>query len=197
MPTNRRSLSHPRQIRVVPTATNTRAVGKKSPLYTLAGQSTTLPPKPRQPVQKLRDERIPVVLADFIDRADVGMVERGSNPSLASEAFQSLRVLRHIVREELQGDKATKLCVFSVINNTHPSTAELFDDAIVRDGLVDHGVGRNSGCNGWSAAKAKLTGTVHRWTQERANLTICGLSQALLARWLRRVLPQQPQLVSY
>jgi hypothetical protein len=28
--------------------------------------------------------------------------------------------------------------VLSLVDHTHPETAELLDDAIVRDGLVDH-----------------------------------------------------------
>ena len=37
--------------------------------------------------------RLAGVLADFVDGADVGMVEGGSSSSLAPKAFQRLRVL--------------------------------------------------------------------------------------------------------
>ena len=31
-----------------------------------------------------------------------------------------------------------QLYVLSLIDNTHPATAELLDDAVVRDGVADH-----------------------------------------------------------
>jgi hypothetical protein len=47
-----------------------------------------------QPVQKLHgDERSTIVLADFVDGADVGMVECRGSTSLTTKSFQSLRVL--------------------------------------------------------------------------------------------------------
>src|SRR5271169_4242455 len=47
----------------------------------------------RRPVQKLHgDERLPVLLTDVIDRADVGVTEGGRSLCLALEASQSLRV---------------------------------------------------------------------------------------------------------
>src|ERR1700737_3742963 len=59
-------------------------------------------------VQTLHDnEGLSLVLPNLVDGANVGMVERGRCPSLASEAFQRLRVLRHIVGQELQGDKSS------------------------------------------------------------------------------------------
>ena len=48
----------------------------------------------RQPVQKLHgDEGLPIVLADLVDGANVGMVEGGRSTSLPPKAFQSLRVM--------------------------------------------------------------------------------------------------------
>ena len=41
------------------------------------------------PIQELhRDERFVFVFADFVDRANVGMVQRGGRSRLAAEAFQ-------------------------------------------------------------------------------------------------------------
>src|SRR5712691_13529715 len=44
-----------------------------------------------------------------------------------------------MIRQELQGDKAAQFDILSLVNHTHPATAELLDDAVVRDGLPDHG----------------------------------------------------------
>jgi hypothetical protein len=49
-----------------------------------------------------------------------------------------LRVLSNLVRQELQGDKAAQLYVLSLIDNTHAATAQLLDNAVVRNGLADH-----------------------------------------------------------
>jgi hypothetical protein len=35
--------------------------------------------------------------------------------------------------------------VLSLVNHTHPTPAQLLDDAVVRDGLADHEWRRNSG----------------------------------------------------
>src|SRR5271155_187705 len=51
-----------------------------------------------QPVQKLHgDERASAVFGNFIDGANVGMVQRGSSAGFAAESFQRLWVLRYIV----------------------------------------------------------------------------------------------------
>jgi hypothetical protein len=36
---------------------------------------------------------------------------------------------------------------YSLVDHIHPTTTELLDDAVVRDGLADHEWRRNSGCN--------------------------------------------------
>ena len=79
----------------------------------------------------------PSCFADFVDGADVGMVQRGGGPRLAAKAFQGLRVLGHIVGQELQGDEAAEFSVLGLVDHTHPAAAELLDDAVVRDGLAD------------------------------------------------------------
>src|SRR6266851_427222 len=92
----------------------------------------------RHAVQKLHDqERMAVLLADFIDRADIGMVEGRRSLSLSLETSQCLGISGDIVRQEFQGDKAMESGVLSLIHNTHPAAAELLDDAVVRDVLTD------------------------------------------------------------
>ena len=96
----------------------------------------------REAVEKLHgDEALAFVLADFVDGADVRMVQRGSGAGLAAKTFESLWVLRDVVGEELEGDKAAQGGVLGLVNNAHPAAAQFFDDAIVRDGLADHAVG--------------------------------------------------------
>ena len=56
----------------------------------------------RRAFQKLhRDEGLVFVLADFVNGADVGMIQRGGRARFAPEAFQSLWVMRKFVGKEL------------------------------------------------------------------------------------------------
>ena len=47
--------------------------------------------------------------------------------------------LRESIGKELQGDEAVQLHVLGFIDHAHPSAAELFDDAIVGNGLARDG----------------------------------------------------------
>ena len=85
------------------------------------------------------NEGLSVVIADFIDGANIGMIQCGSSLSFAFKAAQSLRIWRESVRKELQGNEAVQLGVFSLVHNTHTAAAELFDDTVMRDGLAKHG----------------------------------------------------------
>ncbi len=56
----------------------------------------------------------------------------------APKAVQGLRISGDLIGQEFQGDEAAELGVLSLIDDTHTATAELLDDAVVRDGLADH-----------------------------------------------------------
>ena len=93
----------------------------------------------RHAIQKLHgNERLLAVFADFVDGANVGMIESGRGARLPAKAFQCLRVSRQFIGEEFEGDEAAKFGVLSFIDHTHAAATELLDDAVVRDGLVDH-----------------------------------------------------------
>ena len=80
------------------------------------------------------------MLAEVVDRAYARMIEGRGGPSFPAEAFQDLRVSRHFVGQELQGDRAAKISVFGLVDDTHAAATQLLDDAVVRDGLADHGI---------------------------------------------------------
>ena len=84
------------------------------------------------------DERTSIVLADFVDGADVGMIQRGSRARFAAEAFERLRILGHFIGQKLQSDETAQPGVFGLVNYAHAAAAEFFNDAIVRDVLADH-----------------------------------------------------------
>ena len=93
----------------------------------------------RDTVQELHDdERMPIVLADLVNCADVRMIQRRGSLGFALEAAQRLRVLRNIVGQEFESDKATEVGILGLVHHTHPTAPKLFDDAVMRDDLADH-----------------------------------------------------------
>ena len=85
-----------------------------------------------------RDKRLAVVIADFVNGADVRMVQGGSGARLATKALEGRRVLRQFLRQKLQRDEPAELDVFGLVDDAHPATAKLAQDAVVRNGLVRH-----------------------------------------------------------
>src|SRR5438105_4161072 len=94
----------------------------------------------RESVQKLHGDEgcFAVLVVDFVDRADVGMIQGGRRLRLPFEAGESLRIFGNLVRQKLQGDEAVQLYVLCLVDNTHAATAEFLDDAVMRDSLADH-----------------------------------------------------------
>ncbi len=70
--------------------------------------------------------------------ADVGMVQRRSRPGLASEAFERLRVVGNLIRQEFQGDETSEFDILGLVDHPHAASAQFFEDAVVRNGLADH-----------------------------------------------------------
>ena len=71
------------------------------------------------------------MLPNFVDCADVGMIESRSGPGFAPEAFECLRVSRQILRQKLQRDMTAEAEVFGFIHHAHAPTTELLQDAVV------------------------------------------------------------------
>jgi hypothetical protein len=84
------------------------------------------------------DEGLSVLLTDVVNDADIGMIESGSRPGLALEAGQGLRIAGHFIGKKLESDEAMQACVLSLVHHAHATTAELLENAVVRDSLVDH-----------------------------------------------------------
>src|SRR5215467_4777413 len=111
------------------------------------------------------DERLRSRLSDFVDGADVRMVQCRRCPRLAPEAFESLPVVGKMFRKELQRNKAAQVSVFGLVNYTHPATTELFEDAVMGDGLADERLGlrhlaRILGCGGRHVNEWKMSAKV-------------------------------------
>ncbi len=94
----------------------------------------------RQAVKKLHgDKSMTLILANLINRADIRMIQRRSRLCLALKTRSGQRILRHFVRQKLQRNKAAQAGIFSLVNHAHTAAAQFLDNAVVRDGLIDHG----------------------------------------------------------
>src|SRR5712691_2707535 len=71
-----------------------------------------------------RDEGLAIVLADFVDGADVGMVQSRGGSCFPPKAFERLWVSGYVLRQEFQGDEATEFSVLGLVHDTHATTAE-------------------------------------------------------------------------
>jgi hypothetical protein len=62
---------------------------------------------------------------DTVNNADIRMVQRGSGPRFSLKPLKQAVVAGHRRRKELQGDVPAKLCVLSLVNDTHAAFTEL------------------------------------------------------------------------
>ena len=85
-----------------------------------------------------RDEVLPLVLVDRVDRADAGVVEGRGGAGLALEALERGGVPGHLGRQELERDVAAEGGVLGLVDDAHPTAAELRGDAVVRHRATDH-----------------------------------------------------------
>jgi len=102
------------------------------------------------------DEDLAVLVADVVDGADVGMVERGRGLRFALKTSQHLGIASDLVGEEFQGDEAVKASVLGFVDDSHAAAPKLLGNAIVRDGLTNH-----SG-DGWLRGRLILRMRVRR-----------------------------------
>ena len=97
------------------------------------------------PLQQLHgDEAAAVVLADFVDRADVRMVQRGRSARLAQESLQRLFVAGDLFRQELQRDGPAERRVLGAVNHSHAPAAKARNDSIVGNIVPNERVGRHN-----------------------------------------------------
>src|SRR5277367_6061615 len=94
----------------------------------------------RLPFEQLHgDEALALMFADFVDGANVRMVQRRGGARLTQKTLERLRVGGNFGREKLQRDVAAQSGVLGAIHHTHAASAKLLAEAIVRNGLARHG----------------------------------------------------------
>ena len=52
------------------------------------------------------------------------------------EAAGILSVMRHVIRQKLEGDEAAEFDVFGFVDDTHATATLLLDDPVVGNGLL-------------------------------------------------------------
>ncbi len=83
-----------------------------------------------------RDEQPPVVgLADFVDGADVRVVEGGGGLRFGGEALFGLHVHAENGRQELERDRPAEVGVGGAVDDAHAAAAEQSVDGVVPDRL--------------------------------------------------------------
>src|SRR5437868_2346477 len=89
-------------------------------------------------VEKLhRDEALVLMLADFVYRANIRMVQCGGSASFSAKTLQCLRVLRDILGEEFERHKPAERAVLGFVDHAHAPATEVLEDPVVGDGLTD------------------------------------------------------------
>jgi len=78
------------------------------------------------------------VLADVVNRADVGMIQRRRGARFTLKALAGLGILSEIFGKKLQCNAASEALIFRLVYNTHSATAKLGYDAVMGNYLVQH-----------------------------------------------------------
>jgi hypothetical protein len=66
------------------------------------------------------------------------MIQGRRGPSFAAKALQRSRIMSNAIGKKFEGYKPAEADILSLVHHTHPPTAQLLDNAVVRDGLADH-----------------------------------------------------------
>src|SRR5436309_12271873 len=74
-----------------------------------------------------------------MDRANIGMIQGGSCPRFTLKSLQRLMIGRELIGQELESNVAAQTQVFGLIDHTHATAAQSFQDAVMRNGLANHG----------------------------------------------------------
>src|SRR5262249_1536845 len=81
----------------------------------------------------------PLLLPDVVNRADVRMVQGRGGSGLALKSLHRMVVLGNFIGQEFESDLATEPGIFGLVDHTHATAPQFLQDAVVRDGLAEHG----------------------------------------------------------
>src|SRR5258708_19060145 len=72
-----------------------------------------------------------LVLSDFVNGANIGMIQRRGRTSLAPEALQRLRIIRQSIGKKLERYEPAELDDFGLMHDPHPATANLPEKPVI------------------------------------------------------------------
>ena len=123
-------------------------------------------------------------LVDFVDCADVRMVEARRRPGLVDETLPGFGVRCQSGRQELEGDRPLEAEVLGLVDDAHAAPAELADDAV----LAGHGLsgldlgGGNFQCPGRDIPHFSLRSAdgknINSGVRSQIKIFGCGLTDA-------------------
>src|SRR5882672_5289080 len=85
-------------------------------------------------------EGLTLMIINLVNGADMRMIQSRSRSRLPLKTFERLGIAGELRRKKLQGDVAAEFEVFRLVNHSHTPASKFGQDAVVRDGLSDHGV---------------------------------------------------------
>ena len=120
------------------------------------------------------DEGAAVMFFDSVDGANSGMVESGSGARFAQEAFECRRVALIFFRNELEGHAAAELGVLGFVDHAHAAGAELTQNPVMGDGLVNH----EQGCKR-DVRRSENTGQCVPGARHCVGFRFCGIPKLI------------------
>ncbi len=100
------------------------------------------------PFEELHGEEVLAVdLANFVDRANVWMIQRGRGASFSAKALSGLRVAGKLFGKKFQRDESPKFEILGFVNHAHTAGAEFLQDSIMGNSSANHaGTPSEQGC---------------------------------------------------
>ena len=82
------------------------------------------------------DKRSAFKFSNIVNRADVGVIERGCGACFPAESLDRLRVQRNVIRKEFQSNIAAQARVRGFVDHAHSSATQFFQNGVVGDGAT-------------------------------------------------------------
>jgi hypothetical protein len=93
----------------------------------------------RHSIEKLHgDEGVAMLIVDFVNGADVGMVQCRGSLGLPLKTAERLRIIGNIVGQELERHEPAEFDILRLVDHAHATAAQLFYDVVMGDFLADH-----------------------------------------------------------
>ena len=101
----------------------------------------------RLPLEQLHHEkRLAFMFAEFVDGADVGVIENGGGPRFPFKALEGAGVMSQFGGKEFNRNPAAQLQIFGLVDDSHTAASEHLQNPVVGDLSADQTIpGRGTG----------------------------------------------------